>query len=61
MILNSVCLLHTVELMAAIEDNTEFGKVHTLESGPARPMSLPDGFIGSVEVMEGAIAACCEE
>ncbi len=48
--------LHTVELMSAIEDNTEFGKVHTLESRPARPEPLPDGFIGSVEVMEGAIA-----
>ena len=48
--------LHTVELMAAIEDNSEFGKVHTMESRPVRPAPLPDGFVGSVEVMEAAIA-----
>ena len=46
--------LHTVEIMSAVEDFTEEGRVHVMESRPERPAPLPHGIFGPVEVMESA-------
>lgn len=53
--------LHTVELMDAIEYARDEGKFHTMISRPARPMPLPDGLFGSLDVMEAALATYGEE
>jgi hypothetical protein len=50
--------LHNVEIISAIEENSESSNspgVYTMASRPERPAPLAPGFIGPVEVMEGAI------
>lgn len=48
--------LHNVEIISAIEENSQKSPgVYTMTSRPERPAPLAPGYIGSVEVMEGAI------
>ena len=48
--------LHNVEIISAIEENSQNNPgVYTMRSRPERPAPLAPGFIGPVEVMEGAI------
>ena len=54
---SSELALHTVEIMSSIEDNTEEGLFHTMESRPGRPAPLPHGLFGPVEIMETALAS----
>ena len=48
--------LHNVEIISAIEENSQKNPgVYTMTTRPARPAPLAPGYIGPVEVMEGAI------
>ena len=48
--------LHNVEIISAIEENSQKNPgVYTMTSRPERPAPLAPGYIGPVEVMEGAI------